>query len=195
MRRNKPRAKKPERSQRQSNQDAYDYDLKAIFEHLKKYHDSVDSQTSSEDIHQKQSSQIDSSYRDESKTTSTGGASTNQYNILDGKIQNLSDKNDSAHTDLRRELEGKINTNHQNLETKIDKKLSIQWYSWTIGALAAMVGVIYLLSYSGLITKVDSHEREINNVRNKIETIEEQNKQRDAKIDKLTNKIDTLNSR
>lgn len=110
MRRNKPRAKKPERSQRQSNQDAYDYDLKAIFEHLKKYHDSVDSQTSSEDIHQKQSSQIDSSYRDESKTTSTGGASTNQYNILDGKIQNLSDKNDSAHTDLRRELEGKINT-------------------------------------------------------------------------------------
>lgn len=160
MGRSRAKTKRPERSQRQPNQDAYDLD--SNFTRISKHSSSAGYETSAENTPQREHQQLNSRYFDESKSTSAG-IPNDRYDRLDDKIQSLSDKNDTAHTDLRIELEGKIGVNYKNLETKIDKKLSKQWYSWTIGALVAIVGLIYILSYSGLIKKSDSHDREISN--------------------------------
>ena len=62
---------------------------------------------------------------------------------------------------MRIEFNQKVSNQEIKLENLIDKKLSKQWYIWTIIALVAFVTVIYTLSYSGILRQVDKNTDDI----------------------------------
>ena len=117
------------------------------------------------------------------------------YCRLDDKISDYKEKNEVAHSDLRQELEQKINIseNKQNekigeinnklgdLDNKIDKRLSIQWYSWTIGGIVAIVTIWFIFSYK----EVAETPRKIQSIENKIDFIEKNMQKRDYYLDSL----------
>lgn len=112
----------------------------------------------------------------ENKTT--GVPSWDRYDRLEDRFTSYSDKNEKEHTALRQELEGKIekSTNDiknevKDLSQKIDKKLSKQWYVWTIVTLVAIVGLIWALSYQEIIkipNEIIKIENRINNIENEM---------------------------
>lgn len=112
----------------------------------------------------------------EEKTT--GVPSWDRYDRLEDKFSSFSDKNENDHTNLRIELEGKIEKvsddvkdELKELRQNVEKKLSKQWYVWTIIGLVAIVSLIWALSY-----------REIVKIPNEV-------KEQEYKIDKLENEL------
>ena len=92
----------------------------------------------------------------EEKTT--GVPSWDRYDRLEDKFSSFSDKNENDHTNLRKELEGKIEKvsddikdELKELRQNVEKKLSKQWYVWTIIGLVAIVGIIWALSYQEIV--------------------------------------------
>ncbi len=176
-----------------------EYDLKNNFRKIRPYtqrtrkkyiyHGITDS---SEDSSQKRyhENYVDSS-DSVSLQTSSGNSLWDSYCRLDDKISDYKDKNETAHTDLRRELEQKIKNLEddqkekiENLEDKIDKKLSKQWYRYTIVGILAMISIWYTFSYND----VSQVPRQIQSIENKINFIEK-------KIQKYDNHLDSLHIR
>lgn len=98
-----------------------------------------------------------------------------RYDRLEDKFTSFSNKNEEDHTALRQELEGKIDKSSKeirddfkDLSRKIDEKLPKQWYTWTVGGIVAMVGLIWVLSYQD-VAKMPS---KIDKIENRIEQIE-----------------------
>lgn len=92
------------------------------------------------------------------ETSTMGIPSLESYNRLEDKFTSFSDKNDQEHKDLRREFERKIDHATDDLKefvkdlgNKIEKRLSIQWYVWTIIALVTIVGIWWMLSYKDVV--------------------------------------------
>ena len=176
-----------------------EYDLKNNFRKIRPYtqrsrkknppHGVTDS---SEDFSRKRyhENYVDSS-DSVSLQTSSGNSLWDSYCRLDDKISDYKDKNETAHTDLRRELEQKIKNLEddqkekiENLEDKIDKKLSKQWYRYTIVGILAMISIWYTFSYND----VSQVPRQIQSIENKINFIEK-------KIQKYDNHLDSLHIR
>lgn len=120
-----------------------EYDLKRSFSRLNRYRSSSFYQT----MEHEQSnydppvdSSLDSDYN--SVTNQFG----NPYYRLEDKISALSDKNDAAHDNLRKELEGKIDKAKDEVEQQIkDKKENRKWIIGTVIAiLVAIIGYIVL---------------------------------------------------
>lgn len=112
----------------------------------------------------------------EEKTT--GAPSWDRYDRLEDKFSSFSDKNENDHTNLRMELERKIEKvsddvkeELKELRQNVEKKLPKQWYVWTIIGLVAIVSLIWALSY-----------REIVKIPNDV-------KEQEYKIDKLENEL------
>ena len=101
------------------------------------------------------------------------------YTRLDDKITDFNDKDDKAHTNLRRELESKIKKDISDCNNAISKLLPKQWYVWTIAGLVAIVGIWYKLSY----IEVHPLPSKVNDIDKRLHLIEKE-------IDKLT--IDTI---
>lgn len=160
-----------------------EYDLESNFRKIKPYtqksrkknlsHGVTDSR---EEFNQKrfQENYVDSSDQT-SPQTSSGSSMWEPYCRLDDKISDYKDKNEAAHTDLRRELEEKIDDleNKQNqkidsIDSKIGTRLSIQWYYWTIGGIVAIVTVWFVLSYQ----EVAQAPRQIQSIENRIDNLE-----------------------
>lgn len=98
-----------------------------------------------------------------------------RYDRLEDKFTSFSNKNEEDHTALRQELEGKIDNSSKeirdefkDLNRKIDEKLPKQWYTWTVGGIVAMVGLIWVLSYQD-VAKMPS---KIDRIENRIEQVE-----------------------
>ena len=109
----------------------------------------------------------------EEKTT--GAPSWDRYDRLEDKFSSFSDKNEKEHTNLRKELEGKIERTSNDIKDEIkelrqnlDKKLSKQWYVWTIIALVAIVSVIWALSYQE-VAKIPTEMIKLENRINQLE--------------------------
>ncbi len=113
----------------------------------------------------------------------TGDNTTwNPYIRLEDKITDFNDKNNQAHTDLRKELEKKIKDSNNSLEESIKecrasiaKRLHIQWYIWTIVGLVTIVSIWYRLSYIDvhpLPQKIENINERLKNVEKKISTIQ-----------------------
>ena len=98
----------------------------------------------------------------------TGVPTWDRYDRLEDKISDFNEKNEVAHSNLRRELEDKIqsscNKNSEDIKevrNRIDSKLSKQWYTWTIVGLVAIVTVFWTFSYSKIVSFVDSAEKRL----------------------------------
>lgn len=127
--------------------------------------------------------------------TSSGSPAWESYCRPDNKISDYKEKNEAAHTDLRRELEqkidasekkqndkiGEINNNIKGLNDKIDGRLSIQWYRWTIGGIVAIVTIWYVFSYKD----VAEAPKLIQSLENKIDCIEKDMQKKDNHSDSL----------
>ena len=201
--RNEKKTRKGLSSNIQSYTNNGEYDLESNFRKIRPYthrsrkknppHGVTDS---SEDFSRKryQENYVDSS-APTSLQTASGSAFWDSYCRLDDKISDYKEKNEVAHSDLRQELEQKINIseNKQNekigeinnklgdLDNKIDKRLSIQWYSWTIGGIVAIVTIWFIFSYK----EVAETPRKIQSIENKIDFIEKNMQKRDYYLDSL----------
>jgi len=164
-----------------------DYDLKQnlnkinqVSQGKRNNHSRSITQTGDEEIIQYPNNEYISGRQDISQQTYSGGVSREEYYRLDDKISNINSKNDEAHTDLRRELESKLKDSKDSLEANIDKKLSIQWYVWTIGALVAIATLFYILSYNNVHSlpeqvhhnqnRIDGIEKNINDIKTELNT-------------------------
>lgn len=98
----------------------------------------------------------------------TGVPTWERYDRLEDKISDFNEKNEVAHSNLRRELEDKIvsscNKNSEDIKdvrNRIDSKLSKQWYTWTIIGLVAIATLFWKFSYSEIVSFVDSAEKRL----------------------------------
>lgn len=167
----------------QSHTNNGEYDLESNFRKIRAYtqrtrkknpsHSVTDS---SENFNRKryQENYIDSS-DPTSLQTASGSSFWDSYCRLDDKISDYKEKNETAHANLRRELEQKINESESkqnerigNLENKIDTKLSKQWYHWTIVGIVAIVTIWFTFSYK----EVAEAPRKTQSIENKIDFIE-----------------------
>lgn len=113
-----------------------------------------------------------------SQQTYSGGTSRDDYYRLEDKISTINDQNNKAQTDLRRELEDKIENLKNSLEPKIDKCLSVTWYRWTIAALVFIAGLFYTFSYSDiriLPEKVQENKNNIELIKQEVSNSSEHN--------------------
>ena len=109
-------------------------------------------------------------------------AAWESYTRLDDKITDFNYKNDQAHTELRKELESKIKDSIapvvdsiKECKDDISKRLSIQWYIWTIIGLVAIVGIWYMFSYINvhpLPGQVQEMDKRLNSIERKIDMIQ-----------------------
>ena len=180
-----------------------EYDLESSFRKIRPYtqkcrkkNPSQGVTDSSENISRERYKEnyIDSSDQT-SVQTSSGSPAWESYCRPDNKISDYKEKNEAAHTDLRRELEqkidasekkqndkiGEINNNIKGLNDKIDGRLSIQWYRWTIGGIVAIVTIWYVFSYKD----VAEAPKLIQSLENKIDCIEKDMQKKDNHSDSL----------
>lgn len=94
------------------------------------------------------------------------------YFRLEDQMSDYFTKNEDAHNRLRKELDTKISS----LQESVDGKVSNNIFQWVIGGLATAVIIIvtiwFLLSYSPLIEKTDSHTDSIHDLDKRVHTIE-----------------------
>lgn len=104
----------------------------------------------------------------------TGVPSWDRYDRLEDKFSSFSDKNEKDHTNLRKELEEKINRASDSIKGDVEElrknKLSKQWYTWTIVGLVSIVGLIWILSYQE-VAKTPAEIRRIENRINKLDAV------------------------
>lgn len=112
---------------------------------------------------------------DRMSPTHSGVLPWDGYARLDDKLSSFNTQNDKAHTELRRELENKINEassriydSIKTIEEKQEKFFPKQWYTWTIIGLVTIVGVWYLFSY----INVHPLPQRVRDLENRIEKVE-----------------------
>ena len=91
------------------------------------------------------------------------------YSQLDNKISSFQSSNESAHSDLRNIIDSQINNLNEQLSHKIESKLSIRWYEWTVAGIVAIALVFYFLSYSRLLDTSKSQTEQINSLERKTD--------------------------
>lgn len=175
-----------------SSQKENEYDISANFRkvrpYTKRYSQSV---PSTEVINESYTRERSIRSIDDISSQTMGVPTWERYDRLEDKISDFNEKNEAAHSNLRQELERKIESSTNNVSEKIkelkesiNKKLPIQWYSWTIGALVVFVGLVYTLSYSGLLSFKDSAEKRL------IELELKQNQDNSQKCNNDSMKVD-----
>ena len=143
-----------------------EYDLKQNFSKFNRYHSSIDYQTKVDKEQVVYNPPIDSCL-----SSSGNGYDyiTNQfgdsYFRLEDKITALSDKNDTAHDNLRKDFDGKIDKVRTELEDKIkDKKENVKWIiALGITVIVAAIGY-FVLPYQ----KSSKNEKEIIRINERI---------------------------
>lgn len=161
-----------------------DYDLTRSFSKVRQYSRhtrknlAIDGTCSDEEQANYSQRGLVSSNSSQYEEKTTGAPSWDRYDRLEDKFSSFSDKNENDHTNLRMELERKIEKvsddvkeELKELRQNVEKKLPKQWYVWTIIGLVAIVSLIWALSY-----------REIVKIPNDV-------KEQEYKIDKLENEL------
>lgn len=153
-----------------------EYDLKSSLNKLRQRGNSQNSETSTNfEIRKSQSDNLSQSTLNESVNSETASFYiklnenfNSRYDTLNNNIKDVRDKVSNSSQSLRTELEGKINL-------KFDTKIFLQ----TIAVLVAITTLIYILSYSDLVSEtkentnsVKSLQKDIDNKNEEIEKIE-----------------------
>lgn len=125
------------------------------------------------------SNQIDS-IEDFDNRTLTGSTWTHFYTHLEDKLDSFSDKNDEAHTSLRQELEGKIDSVNQ----KCDKKISWSLFIWIIGGILVIASTIAVIWWNISYCEIIKLPSKVQQIENNVEHIDE-NLQRHSTSDSI----------
>lgn len=170
--------------EKQKSVEYQDYDLARSFSKVRQYSRhtrknlAIDGTCSDEEQANYSQRGLVSSNSSQYEEKTTGAPSWDRYDRLEDKFSSFSDKNENDHTNLRMELERKIEKvsddvkeELKELRQNVEKKLPKQWYVWTIIGLVAIVSLIWALSY-----------REIVKIPNDV-------KEQEYKIDKLENEL------
>ena len=115
-----------------------EYDLRQNFSRLNQYRSSNTYQTDTNNEQSEYQAPINSNLRQDTfSAIETTGTIGDTYFRLEDKISALSDKNDTAHNSLRKELEGKIDGVRQDVEKHSQ---NIQLYRrWIIGIAVTII--------------------------------------------------------
>ena len=113
-----------------------EYDLKQSFSKLNQYRSSNNYQTVTDNERGSRPLPNNSNLPHEQIYGALTNAVDNTYLRLEGKISALSDKNETAHGDLRKELEGKIDKLKNDIEKRIDEIKSAK--RWLIGLIISI---------------------------------------------------------
>lgn len=147
-----------------SNQE--EYDLKRSFSRLNRYRSSNLDQTKVSEGQDSYNPPIDSSQSKKADYYSLTNPLGTSYYRLEDKISALSDKNDAAHENLRKELEGKID----KVKVDVDKKFqnnSDNW-KWIIGiAITVILAVVGYFVYP--YQKSNKNQQEIIRIQTTID--------------------------
>jgi len=119
------------------------------------------------------SNQNDNRYRYTSEPT------RDFYFRLEDKISDFSSKNESAHSDLRKEFETKLENVandvvkcKEQLHSKIDLSLLIKVIIGFLTGITVIIGAWYTLSYSPLISSNDKQSEDIHSLDKRLHHIE-----------------------
>lgn len=113
-----------------------EYDLKQSFSKLNQYRSSNNYQTVTDNERGSRPLPNNSNLPHEQIYGALTNAVDNTYLRLEEKISALSDKNETAHGDLRKELEGKIDKLKNDIEKRIDEIKSAK--RWLIGLIISI---------------------------------------------------------
>ena len=142
-----------------------DYDLKQNFSRLNRYRSSNNDQTTLNVVKDQQNASINSSYADRFDSLPTNQLDGSYFKLYE-RISDLSDKNNTAINDLRKELEGKIDNAKNAVEQQIQDIKDTR--KWKIGAIIAIIGMIIgyiVLPYQ----KSSQNQRDIIEIKSSID--------------------------
>lgn len=166
--------------------DYQDYDLNRSFSKVRQYSRHtrknlvIDGTCSDEEQANYSQGGFVSSNSSQYEEKTTGVPNWDRYDRLEDKFSSFSDKNENDHTNLRKELERKIEKVSDNIKDElkelhqsVEKKLSKQWYVWTIIGLVTIVSIIWALSYQEIVKTPN----EVKEQKYKIDNLEDELKQ------------------
>lgn len=114
--------------------------------------------------------------------TATSEPSRDLFIHLSERVSDINDKNELAHTDLRKEIDAKIGDVSKDVaEVKkaVDEKLSTTTFQWLLGIISAgivlFVTIWFYLSYQPLLDKTESHSTQIHELDKKVNPTEHSN--------------------
>lgn len=135
------------------------YDLKASLKKLDQHQNNngqIETNSTIQDKPLKRT--INNSPVSNSETT---GYSYERYDRLDDKFTQYKDSNESAHNQLRTELEKKISSLRTETDGNLDKKVSEKIFYGAVAVIVVIAGLIYSLSYSGLVSDTKKNNETI----------------------------------
>lgn len=171
LRKNKNKQSKEQKSlvNSRSSQNENEYDVSSNFRKVRQYtrhHNPSESSTEAQNEGYSRRHSVRSI--DDTLGQMTSVPTWERYDRLEDKITIFNEKNEAAHSNLRRELEDKIvsscNKNSEDIKdvrNRVDSKLSKQWYTWTIIGLVAIATVFWKFSYSKIVSFTDSAEKRL----------------------------------
>lgn len=128
-------------------------------------------------------------YRIIKSTDGVVNTSTNsgflEYTRLEDQISEYSNKNESAHDNIRKDYEQKIN----DVSNEVKTKLSSSDFRWIIGGLlailATLVTIVFTISYTPLIQDVQDNKKHINSIDKSLNLLQSEQKYLKNDIDEL----------
>lgn len=182
MSRNKNRSQKPLSQPKQSEQD---YNLSESFKRVSPYvrqsrpkKNSRGTTNDQSQIHRHRDI-VSNTSKGFSESTGTNTPTWDNIYRLEDKISSITKINNQEHSNLRIELESKIERKFDTLyqffdkiENKVDTKLSKKWFFISVSVLASFVGIIWALSYNDvqkLPQRVTAIEKQLENSNNKTQ--------------------------
>lgn len=128
-------------------------------------------------------------YRTIKSTDGVISTSTNsgflEYTRLEDQISEYSNKNESAHDNIRKDYEQKIN----NVADEVKTKLSSSDFRWVIGGLltilAILATIVFTMSYAPLIQDVQDSKKNINNIDKSLNLLKNEQEHQKNDIEEL----------
>jgi hypothetical protein len=111
--------------------------------------------------------------------SSTSEPSRDLYIHLSERVSDINDKNELAHTDLRKEIDAKISevsNGVSDLKKAVDEKVSTSTFRYLIGGIIAaiilIVSIWFTLSYLPLVNKTDTHSDQLHELDKRVNSVE-----------------------
>lgn len=182
---NKPLSKKDTPS-RNSNKE--EYDLERNFRKVNQF-SRYGRKNYREETETNQNENNSYHYRTIKSTDGAIGTSTNsgflEYTRLEDQISEYSNKNESAHDNIRKDYEQKIN----DVSNEVKTKLSSSDFKWIIGGLLTILAVlatlVFTMSYAPLIQEVQDNKKKINSIDNSLNLLKSEQEHLKNDIDEL----------
>lgn len=184
---NKPLSKK-DSPNRNSNKNKEEYDLERNFRKVNQF-SRYNHKNYREETETGRNEYSSPHYRTIKSTDGIVGTPTNsgilEYTRLENQISEYSNKNESAHDNIRKDYEQKINDVSNEVKTKLSSS-DFRWIiSGLLGILVLLVGIVFKMSYAPLIQDVQDNKRNINSIDKSLNLLKSEQEYLKNDIDEL----------